>query len=76
MENKQQWSRTYLLPHRSIQEKRWRRHFPKSIDRSFETHFALSMSRLLSSFAFLYTFTGRKGACDLFLNVEGGADVV
>ena len=43
-------------------EKRWRRHFPKSIDKSFETHFALSISRLLSSFAFLYTFTGRKGA--------------
>ncbi|KAA6423013.1 MAG: Structural maintenance of chromosomes 4 [Trebouxia sp. A1-2] len=58
------------------QPKRCRRHLPKSIDRSLDTHFALSISRTVSPLAFLYTFIGRKGACDLFLNVDGGAEVV
>lgn len=58
------------------QPKRCRRHLPKSMDRSLDTHFALSISRTVSPLAFLYTFMGRKGACDLFLNVDGGAEVV
>lgn len=40
---------------------------------SLLTHFALLINRLLSSFAFLYTDIGRKGACDLFLLVARGA---